>query len=391
MKYSALLHVVTPRRRTLLLILFLLLCGSAVSLANPWMAGLLAATLLNGPAAGTPSLRTILVAWLGLVALRSLISFSSQYMMSTTGEQMLAGLRSRLYDHLQFLPMRYFHERSPGDTLALLSNEASVVSRFVTATLVQLLPLGLTVLGAFAIMFLLDARIALLAALLLPVYYLAMKLIGRKLRPLSSAWMASYARMFSLVEENIGMLPAIKAFVRENLERSRFEARNLELLSISRKQILINAVLGPAITLLASAGLLVLLWLGITHVESGQLQTADLVRLLLYAMLLTQPISGLANVYGQVQHTRGAADRLQAFFAEHAEPAGTHQPRLSVAHGAIEFDDVSFSYPGRAPVLEHFSLTIAAGETVAITGPNGAGKSTLAYLLTRIFDFAVVP
>ena len=75
--------------------------------------------------------------------------------------------------------------------------------------------------------------------------------------------------------------------------------------------------------MLASAGLLVLLWLGITHVESGQLQTADLVRLLLYAMLLTQPISGLTNVYGQVQHTRGAADRLQAFFAEHAEPADT--------------------------------------------------------------------
>ena len=385
MKYSALLHVVTPKRHTLLLILFLLLCGSAVSLANPWMAGLLTAALLDGPGAGTPSLRTILVAWLGLVALRSLISFASQYLMSTTGEQMLAGLRSRLYDHLQFLPMRYFHERSPGDTLALLSNEASVVSGFVTTTLVQLLPLGLTVLGAFAIMFMLDAPIALLAVLLLPVYYLAMKLIGRRLRPLSSAWMASYARMFSLVEENIGMLPAIKAFVRENLERSRFEARNLELLSISRKQILINAVLGPAITLLASAGLLVLLWLGITHVESGQLQTADLVRLLLYAMLLTQPISGLANVYGQVQHTRGAADRLQAFFAEQPEPAGTHQPRLCVAHGAIEFDDVSFSYPGRAPVLEHFNLRIAAGETVAITGPNGAGKSTLAYLLMR-FD-----
>ena len=163
------------------------------------------------------------------------------------------------------------------------------------------------------------------------------------------------------------------------------EEKNFELLSISSKQILINAILGPAITFLASAGLLLLLWLGISHVESGQLQTSDLVSLLLYAMLLTQPISGLSNVYGQLQHTRGAADRLQAFFAEQAEPTGTQQPALSIAHGAIEFDDVSFSYPGRAPVLEHFSLKIAAGETVAITGPNGAGKSTLAYLLMR-FD-----
>ena len=336
MKHSALLQLVTPRRRTLLLILFLLLCGSVVSLANPWIAGLLTEALLNGPSEGTPSLRTILVAWLGLVALRSLVSFSSQYVISTTGEQMLAGLRSRLYDHLQLLPMRYFHERSPGDTLALLSNEASVVSRFVTGTLVQLLPLSLTFLGACAIMFLLDVQIALLAALLLPVYFLAIKLIGRKLRPLSSAWMESYSRMFSLVEENIGMLPSIKAFVREALERSRFEERNLELLSISSRQILTNAILGPAITFLASAGLLLLLWLGINHVEGGQLQTSDLVSLLLYAMLLTQPISGLANVYGQLQHTRGAADRLGAFFAEQAEPTETQQPALSIAHGAVE-------------------------------------------------------
>jgi ABC-type multidrug transport system fused ATPase/permease subunit len=102
-------------------------------------------------------------------------------------------------------------------------------------------------------------------------------------------------------------------------------------------------------------------------------------------MLLTQPISGLANVYGQVQSTRGAADRLQAFFAEQAEPDEKGQTDLPAVKGSIEFNDVSFSYPGRDPVLKHFNLKIDAGETLAITGPNGAGKSTLAYLLMR-FD-----
>ncbi len=325
------------------------------------------------------------MAWLGLVALKSLVSFSSQYFISMTGERVLASLRSRLYDHLQILPMHYFHEAKPGDVLALLSNEASVVSRFVTGTLVQLLPLSLTFLGAFAIMFTLDVQIALLAGMLLPVYYVAMKLIGRRLRPLSVAWWESYSRMFSLVEENIGMLPAIKAFVREKLERNRFEEKNQELLSVSSRQILVDSILGPAITLLASAGLLVLLWLGISHVESGQLETSSLVSLLLYAMLLTQPISGLANVYGQVQRTVSAADRLQDFFAEQAEPVGKNQPALPVAKGAIEFESVRFAYPDREPVLDNFNLKIEAGETIAITGPNGAGKSTLAYLLMR-FD-----
>jgi ABC-type multidrug transport system fused ATPase/permease subunit len=325
------------------------------------------------------------VAWLGLVAIRSIVSISSQYVISITGEKMLVGLRSRLYEHMQILPMRYFHERSPGESLALLSNEASTVSYFVTNTLVQLLPLSLTLIGALAIMFMLDAQIALLAALLLPIYYLAMKVIGRRLRPLSAAWMESYSRMYSLVEENLGMLPMIKAFVREKIEESRFETRNQDLFSISRRQILVNAILGPSITFLASAGLLLLLWMGISHVESGQLETSGLVSLLLYAMLLTQPISGLANVYGQVQSTRGAADRLQVFFAEQAEPDEKGQTDLPAVKGSIEFNDVSFSYPGRDPLLKHFNLKIDAGETLAITGPNGAGKSTLAYLLMR-FD-----
>jgi ABC-type multidrug transport system fused ATPase/permease subunit len=385
-KYSALLQLVTPKRQTLLLILLLLLLGSAISLANPWIAGLLTETLLNGPQTGKPDLKTILLAWLGLVAVRGLIGFCSQYYISITGERMLAGLRSRIFDHLQFLPLGYFHDRSPGDTLSLLSNEASIVSRFVTGTLVQLLPLALTFIGALVIMFVLDAQIALLAAVLMPVYYLAMKLIGRRLRPLSKSWMESYSKMFSMVDENIHMLPVIKAFVREKHEHQRFEDKNQALLTISGQQAMIGAVLGPAITFLASAGLLLLLWLGISHVESGLLETGQLVSLLLYAMLLTQPISGLANVYGQVQRTRGAAERLQDFFAEQPEPQTEDKPELPAIKGDIRFDEVSFSYPGREPLFEDFGLRIAAGETLAITGPNGAGKSTLAWLLMRFAE-----
>lgn len=385
MKYSTVLKLASPKLRTLLLILLLLLSGAAISLSNPWIAGLLTDALLNGPAEGKPTLRNILLAWLGLVALRSLVSFSSQYFISITGERVLANLRARLYDHLQILPLRYFHESNPGDVLALLSNEAGVVSRFVTGTLVQLLPLSLTFIGAFVIMLTLDTQIALLAGLLLPMYYIAMKLLGRRLRPLSTAWWESYSKMFSLVEENIGMLPAIKTFVREKLESRRFEEKNSELLSVSSQQILVNSILGPAITFLASAGLLLLLWLGISHVESGQLEASGLVSLLLYAILLTQPISGLASVYGQVQTTLGAADRLQAFFAERVEPGDENCPALPLAKGAIEFESVYFSYPERELVLQDFNLKIKAGETIAITGPNGAGKSTLAFLLMR-FD-----
>ena len=308
MKYKRLLHIVTPHRRTLLMILTLLLAGSMAALANPWIAGLLTQSILAGPEPDLPSFQLILLGWFALLAVKSLLNFASSYLVGSSGERMAARLRSRVYEHLQILPMTYCQDQRPGDLLTLLSRDSETISYFVTSTLVQLLPLILTFVGAFMIMAWLDPVIALLAALLMPVYYLAMKLIGRRIRPLSAAWIESWSKMVSLVQENLGLLPAIKAFTRERMEAERFETKNTEYLGVSRRQVLIQSIMTPSISLLAGAGLLLLLWVGIGHVQSGQLQTSELVSLLLYAMLLTQPVSGLAGVYGQVMLTRGAAD-----------------------------------------------------------------------------------
>jgi ATP-binding cassette subfamily B protein len=386
LKYSALLYIVTPHRRTLLLILLLLLANSAAALASPWMAGLLTKSILGGNESGLPAFQLILLAWLALLAVKSLLSFSTSYLIGGTGENMAARLRSRVYEHLQILPMAFYHEKRPGDLLTLLSNDARSISSFVTNTLVQLLPLTLTLLGAFIIMAWLDPVIALLAALLMPFYYLAMKLLGRRIRPITNQWIKSWSGMISLVQENLGLIPAIKAFSREPLEAGRFEEKNTDVLDLSRQQILIQSILSPAISFLAGVGLLLLLWVGISHVESGNLDTAQLVSLLLYAMLLTRPISGLANVYGQVMSTRGAADRLMEFFDTQAEPVYQGKADIGEIEGAIEFRDISFAHPGRPILLDNYNLKIQAGETIALIGPNGAGKSTLVHLLMRFIE-----
>jgi len=383
MKFTGLLPHITPHRATLLQIVALLIANSLATLAQPWIAGRLTAAVLDDNGLQADVIQMILLGWLGLVGIKSALGFGSSYLVGTTGARMAARLRKRVYEHMQLLPLPYFHARSPGESLSLLGNDAQVIGQFVTTTLVTLLPLLLTFFGAFILMWLLDVQIALVVVILLLVYFFAMKVLGRRIRPVAREWIRSWSRLYTLAQENLGLLPIIKSFNREPVESQRFTARNDKLRDHSSRQVLVQSIMSPAVSFLASVGLLLVLWLGISRVESHDIDTASLVSLLLYSMLLTRPISGLANVYGQVQNTRGAAERLVSFFSEPAEPAGKNLPGLNVKRGHIQFENVSFAYPGRKPVLMNFDLKIQPGETIALTGPNGAGKSTLAHLLMR--------
>lgn len=385
MKFSLLLTYITPHRSTLIRILLLLTVGSLISLANPWMAGLLTASTF-GESAQALNIKWLLGLWLMLMVVRSVLGFWTDYSIGNTGELIATELRSRLYQHMQSLPVGYYQQRRAGETLTILSTDAEIISGFVTDTVVQLLPALFTFAGAFVMMAWLDWSIALLSIVLLPAYFVAMKIIGRKMRPLSRAWVDANSHMFSVMEENLSLLPAIKAFTRERHEQSRFDDANNELLQISRKQILIEAALSPAMGLLGGVGLVLLLWMGTTHIASGQLEPSQLVTLLLYAMLLMSPLRTLADVYGQVQQTLGSAERIINFLGEHPEPADEGKLESPEFRGEIRFENVSFAYPTRTPVLTSINLTIAAGETIALTGANGVGKTTISHLLMRFAD-----
>jgi len=359
---------------------------SAISLASPWLAGQFTETLLAEDPATLFSLQYILLLWLVVLAVQAMLGFGNRYLLANTGEKMLAQLRVRLYDHLQSLPLGYFHNHKRGETLSLLTYDAEVVSQFVTGTLLRLLPHFVTFFGALILIFIIDPMIAMLVGFFVPLFFLVMKILGRKIRPISRAMIDEYAGTFSIAEENLNLLPVIKSYTREQVESTRFREGNLRLLNLTARYLRIQSLMSPAVHFLAAAGIILLLWITSAKIGTGQLTAAELVSLLLYGMLLTRPISGLADVYGQVQRTRGAAERLIEVFSTEPEPAETHQPALHVVKGEIEFCDVHFHYVGRDEILQGINLIIQAGETIALTGKNGAGKSTLVHLLQRFAD-----
>ncbi|MDY0069746.1 MAG: ABC transporter ATP-binding protein [Porticoccaceae bacterium] len=388
MNFRDLIAILSPPRATLALCLVLMLGASAMALVNPWIAGQLAALILGQGSPYFSGFASLVLVWAAVLVTRALLGFFNGYVIGSAAESVLAGLRSRLYEHLQLLPVSYFDEQRRGNVLSILTNDSAIVSNFVTGTLVRLLPMVLTFAGAAAMVLWLNPLIGLLILVLMPVHALVMKVVGRHIRPLGRRWVDAYGAMVGLVDENLGLLPAIKSYTRERFELDHFDDRNRALLHLSRRQLLLHNLLAPLTGLLAGLGLLLIVWLGYRAIAAGTMAEAELVSLLFYAALLNQPLGQLANVYGQIQNTRGASERILAFLGEQPEPADDGLPPLGPVRGEIIFDGVAFAYPSapERPVLRSLDLAIRAGETVAIVGENGAGKSTLAHLLMRLVE-----
>jgi len=383
-------HYLRPYARLLAFILFLLLADSLTALLGPWIAGYFTQLLVSEQPPGifnrTLTLNQVLVLWLLVLLVQFCLRFAHQYLSGKVSTRVVADLNVELYTHIQQLPLTYFNERKKGQILSLLTNDIHILSGYLSQTIISIVPQMLTFLLALVLMFMISPFIALLACVSVPLFFLVMKIIGRKIRPLSQAMAENYDEMIAIADENLHLIHVLKAFNREPLEAEKYRRANADLIRNSDRYLYIQSLLTPAIHFLGAAAIIILLWLASVDLEQGQLTAADLVRLVLYGMLLVAPVSHVAGVYGQTQHARAAAARLRAVFMLAGEVLENTAGKCGKIRGLIEFHNVDFSYPGREPVLQEFNLIVKAGEKVAITGKNGAGKTTLVYLLQRFME-----
>ena len=210
--FSRLVEFVTPYRLVLWLALFLMLATAGLTLLHPWLAGMMTMQLLQGSSPIGVTLDQFILLWLTVLALQAVVSFASQYLLAHTAQRLLSNLRIRIYDHLQILPLAYFHERKRGTVLTLLTHDADQISSFVTGTLLSLLPQLFIMTGTLVMLYITDPIIASIIIALVPLFYLVIRLISRRMRPLSGQLMQEYSNTFAIAEENLNLLPTIKSF-----------------------------------------------------------------------------------------------------------------------------------------------------------------------------------
>ena len=293
MTLLSLLSYAAPYRAELALASLFMVLETAAALVIPWLGGRFAGELLSADVAAS---RLILPMLLAAFAIQAALKFSNGFLLTRVTERILADLRIRVYDHLQALPLKFFHERAKGDILALITREVPQLSGFIAGSLIRVVPMGLAMAGAFVQMARTDWLLAALVAIQIPAFFLALKVIGRRLRSLSSRIQAEEATSIAIAEENLGMLPIIKNLCREPMESHRYSAQIRGVMRLSVTQSRIYAALEPAVQFIAAAAVLLLPGIAEHRIAGGQMTPGALVGFLLYAAMLTRPIGAAADL-----------------------------------------------------------------------------------------------
>jgi ABC-type multidrug transport system fused ATPase/permease subunit len=386
LKFEYGLKVFKEHKLAFTYVVLLMLSETTVSLSVPFFAGKYSEYFIENAHGLDQTHIYILLLWFGLFGFHAFLRFLSTYNVSLIGARLMANLSSRLYDHIQVLPMQYFKENKRGDVLSMLSNDLAVISFFASSVLTNLVPSVLVLIGASIMMYKIEPDIAGLIIIFVPAIFIILKFISRGMQPISRALMQHQADSMAIASENIGAISLIKAFNRESSESKKFKHKTTIILKLRSQQLKLQAMLSPLVQFMASIGVLVVVVLGFLRFQTGTISIPDLISLMLYGLVFTRPLGSLASLYGQLQQVMGASDRLLKFYFLDSESHPDSDKILVVNQGTITFDKVSFAFKDNTSVFKDLSFTIPPKTTMLLYGDNGGGKTTLLHLLMKFHE-----
>ncbi len=330
--------------------------------------------------------------WVPLFIFVTLSNYWLQYIqlyhMRIAGENVVARMRDEMTSKLQMISLRYFSEGEIGRILSRPINDANTVRIFLRMGLTSIITDTASILGSFIIIFILNVKLALLAVAILPIAVGLAWLLGRLSRTAYRRVLSSTGGLTSRIQENLSGIKVIKSFVQEEKAAKEFEAVQNGTVDASLEAIRISASYQPIVLYMRIIGTALILWFGTLMVINSEITLGTLVAFIEYQFAYFNPLMDLIAVYDQYQSAMAAIERMFDLIDTNVEVED--QPLDKAANidtiDNLRFDDVTFGYDPKIPVINNISFTLETSKKLAIVGQTGAGKSTIINLLARFYD-----
>jgi ATP-binding cassette subfamily B protein len=323
---------------------------------------------------------------LGAYLSGNLFQLTSNWVMASVSQRALAGLRRRLFSHLQNLPIAFFDQRPAGELMSRLTSDIDAVNQAVSQNITSLLASLLTMVGIVVTMFALDHWLALAALLVVPLMLWFTRFVAIYTRRGFRELQRELGQLNATMEETLSGLHVVKAFRRTESALERFERHNAD---VYRSSVYANSyalLLMPLTAVLGNLFVIVLAGLGGYLALLGLVSVGLIATFINYGQNFINPLRQLSNLYNTIQAALAGAERVFEILDEPSELDDATTSAPPRFRGAVRFEHVEFGYAADTTTISDMSLEAQPGELIALVGPTGAGKTTIVNLLTRFYE-----
>ena len=340
----------------------------------------------------TPRADVRLLIWpalglLGIMLSTFLFEIISGLMRAEVSSQTSKDIRGQLYQHVQYMPLRFYGKRQIGNLISRFTNDADRLEMFLLFGIPFMLSNALMLVGTLGVLLYLSWKLTLYALLPVPLIVVGSLFIWGRMRRIWIRWHAKWSRLSSHLNESISGIRIVKAFAQEDREAVRFNVRNEELWAVSvsgeRNWFIFFAVMN----FLVSFGMFFIWYFGGMQILRGELTYGVLMAFVRYLWQLYRPLQFFSQINNFITRAFAGAERIFEIIDTRSEsfddPEAIPIPQVE---GRVSFKDVTFGYDPGKPVLNEINFDVKPGEMIGLVGKSGVGKSTLINLICRFYD-----
>ena len=375
-----------PYRRLLPLLLFFVALVPAIEAATIWMYKVLVDEVLVPQRFDL--LLWVILAYAGLQLAEGVATFCDEYLSDWVGGRFIVSLRTEFFAHLHDLSLAFFDRERLGDVMSRVTDDVEEIEDLMLSGVASAVSYAFQLVFFTAALFYLNWQLALVSLFVVPLFWLAARRFSRKIKTAAREERRRSGSIGAVAEESLSNAALVQAYNRKDEEVARFHRENEGSFAAQMAATRLSSLFAPLINMIELAGVVVVVAFGAYQLSRGNLTVGGLLVFLVFLGQLYGPIRGASSLLNSFYSASAGAERIIEFLDE--KPSVTEREdavELGRSGGHVEFDGVSFGYPGKEErALKNVSFCVGPGETLAIVGPSGAGKSTVAKLALRFYD-----